>query len=613
MSYCLNPACRQPQNPSEADYCQNCGHSLLLGERYRAIELIGQGGFGKTFLAIDEGESGQPFCVIKQLLPHLQAVSPQKAIELFRREAERLAVLGQHPQIPTLLDHFESATVHYLVQEYIDGLDLAEVLRQEGPFSENQIRDLLADLLPVLRFIHGHKVIHRDIKPENIICPVTGDRYVLVDFGASKFASGTALARTGTVIGSAEYVAPEQAMGKAEFASDLYSLGVTCVHLLTGIHPFDLYSVSEDAWVWRQYLPKPISSELRQVLDKLLQKATSQRYRTATAVLQDLHLIEAPRRSPTSTAKPLPPDPDQSWRCVQMLYGHGNSITAIAVSPDGQLLASGSSDRSVKIWDLMTGELLHTFEGRGFWMGDGHRDRISGLTFSPDNYSIFSSSDDGTVKEWDLTTFKLVMTLSVQSWATSALAISHDGWVIASGGTDGVIHLWDLETRDSIAALTQHTDQITALLLSPDDRLLVSSSYDKTIRLWDFKTDDLVATLKGHVDRVTAIALTPDGRTLLSGSADKTVKIWTFPRGEQHKVLAAHGDQVNCLAIDPDGVLFASGSEDGSLTIWDLDSADRLCTVRHAWGVNAIAFSPDGELLISGSADETIKIWQRSD
>jgi serine/threonine protein kinase len=255
MSYCLNPTCPNPQNPNDTKFCITCGTKLLLKERYRAIKPIGQGGFGRTFLAVDEDKPSKPPCVIKQFYPQAQGTSTvQKAVELFNQEAVRLDELGKHPQIPELLAYFTQDDRQYLVQEFIDGQNLAEELSKVGAFNETQILQLLNDLLPVLQFVHNHQVIHRDIKPENIIRRSRDTRLVIVDFGASKFATGAALLKTGTSIGSPEYVAPEQARGKATFVSDIYSLGVTCIQLLTQMSPFDLYDINEDAWVWRQFL-----------------------------------------------------------------------------------------------------------------------------------------------------------------------------------------------------------------------------------------------------------------------------------------------------------------------------------------------------------------------
>jgi serine/threonine protein kinase len=308
MSYCLNPGCGQPQNGHEQLFCQSCSSKLVLRQHFRALRKIGEGGFGRTFLGVDEDLPSKPYCAIKQFFPrsrHPQAV--EKAIELFTQEAIRLDDLGKHhPQIPRLLAYFEQDGCQYLVQEYIDGQNLEQELETRGAFNETQTRQLLLDLLPVLEFIHSNQVIHRDIKPENIIrrtpprSRLTGAResqyysgemgghLVLVDFGAAKFATGTALATTQTKIGDFRYIAPEQAAGRSTFASDLYSLGVTCIHLLTGIPAGDLFDDWEADWVWQKYLSTPLSPTLIGILNKMLASATKARFRDATAIIEAL-------------------------------------------------------------------------------------------------------------------------------------------------------------------------------------------------------------------------------------------------------------------------------------------------------------------------------------
>jgi serine/threonine protein kinase len=287
MSYCLNPDCSQPQNP-DVTFCQSCGTKLLLRERYRAVRQIGQGGFGKTFLAVDQDLPNKPACVIKQFSPQIQGASGlQKATELFEQEAVQLNVLGKHPQIPELLAHFEQDGRLYLVQEYVKGQDLAKELAQSGAFSEAKIQELLIGLLPILQYIHDNQIIHRDIKPENIIRRNDGKLF-LVDFGAVKLLTGSALLGTGTVIGDPRYMPSEQVRGKADFTSDLYALGVSCLHLLTNVEPINLFDDSEDKWIWRDYLFSPVNQSLGMVLDKMIEKAIKRRHHSASAILLSL-------------------------------------------------------------------------------------------------------------------------------------------------------------------------------------------------------------------------------------------------------------------------------------------------------------------------------------
>jgi serine/threonine protein kinase len=316
MSYCLNPACPAPQNPTGTNFCRTCGSKLLLKDRYRAIKPLGQGGFGKTFLAVDEDKPSHPRCVIKQFFPQAQGTNTvQKAAELFTQEAVRLDELGEHPQIPDLLAYFTQANQQYLVQEFIDGRDLAQELTNSGTFNEARVRSLLNNLLPVLQFVHQHRVIHRDIKPENIIRRRSDSQLFLVDFGASKVVTGTALAQTGTAIGSAGYAAPEQSFGRAVFASDIYGLGVTCIHLLTGMHPFDLFDSNQNAWVWRSVLKSPVSDALARILDKAIATAINQRYQSVAEILNDLNAATAqaevvkPHKLVTPVVTPLKSPP----------------------------------------------------------------------------------------------------------------------------------------------------------------------------------------------------------------------------------------------------------------------------------------------------------------
>ncbi|MGL5192902.1 MAG: protein kinase domain-containing protein [Chroococcales cyanobacterium] len=313
MTYCLNSNCPNPANPPNTKFCLTCGAKLLLRDRYRAVQPLGQGGMGRTFFAVDEDRLNAP-CVIKQFFPQIHGTAAlAKATELFQREAVQLLHLGEHPQIPSLYAYFEQDKRWYLVQELIDGPDLLDELKTQGPFSENQIQFLLLDLLPILQFIHDNNVIHRDIKPDNILRRRKDDKLVLVDFGVAKEGTGTALAQMGTRAGTHGYAPLEQIRGGQAYpASDLYSLGVTCIQLLTAKMPDDLYDGMNARWVWKEQLAKQgksVSSSSAQILDKLLQELVRDRYQSATEVLQALQpgAIAYPPPNPVPSPPPNPP------------------------------------------------------------------------------------------------------------------------------------------------------------------------------------------------------------------------------------------------------------------------------------------------------------------
>lgn len=286
MSLCFNPTCRH-ENPRHIVFCERCGQSLKLGDRYRGLREIGSGGFGITYLGIDERETNHPPCAIKQFSPH-RTNDAKVSSGLFRREAQSLQVLN-HPQIPKFLAYFYIDEQQYLIQEFISGETLEQELAARGVFRETQIRDILNQILPILQYLQDKNLIHRDIKLANIIRRTSDKRLFLVDFGATKLHTGTNLAKTGTSIGTAEFVAPEQLRGKAVFASDLYSLGVTCIYLLTNTSPFNLVD-GDNNWVWRDWLGEnTVSSQLAEVLDGLIAPGLSNRYTSPSAALKDLN------------------------------------------------------------------------------------------------------------------------------------------------------------------------------------------------------------------------------------------------------------------------------------------------------------------------------------
>ena len=283
----------------------------MLHDRYRVLKSLDQDGFAKTFLALDTHKAHDAFCVIKQLFLHQhtrseqypseQYPSEQRTSEQFQQAAQRLADVGNHPQLPQWLDAFEQDGQAFIVQEWIDGWTLAEEIAGTVPFDEVEIWQLLRSLLPVLHYLHNHQIIHQDIKPTNIIrrraChPIPSlqesSRVELVLVGFSvpelvlvpKLVDEERCRDVAPLMGSAEYAAPEQMLGRAVFASDLYSLGLTCLYLLTQMSPFDLYDMSDATWKWDAYLLQPISPALKQLLSTLLQP-TRRRYQSAAEVL----------------------------------------------------------------------------------------------------------------------------------------------------------------------------------------------------------------------------------------------------------------------------------------------------------------------------------------
>ncbi|MEA5471221.1 serine/threonine-protein kinase [Spirulina sp. 06S082] len=298
MSYCLNPSCSSPKNPDKTEVCQSCGAKILMRDRYKGIKSLGQGGFGMTFLAIDMSLPGNPPCVIKQLRPSTDDPQVfQMAKELFEREAETLGKIGNHPQVPRLLDYFEYNKYFYLVQEYVKGNNLQQEIKKNGPLSEAGARQFLSEILPMIQYIHSQEVIHRDIKPANLIRREQDKKIVLIDFGAVKnkvnpqAAANTSdqTALTSFAIGTPGFAPPEQMALRPVYSSDVYALGVTCIYLLTGKSPKELdYNQKTGEMEWRKEMD--ISDKFAKVLQKMLEVSVRHRYKTADEVLRAMEL-----------------------------------------------------------------------------------------------------------------------------------------------------------------------------------------------------------------------------------------------------------------------------------------------------------------------------------
>jgi serine/threonine protein kinase len=321
--YCTRPNCTKPLN-SFADldsgntlktisqkFCTACGMPLLLGGRYIVESPIAQGGFGATFLARDRYTPAMKRCVVKLLQP-VGLTSSQMVIakQMFEREATVLEDLGTHPQIPDLLAYFEVQSgqdeFFYLVQEFVDGYTLEKVIEMHGgAIAEADALEIMQSLLPVLTFIHDKGSIHRDIKPANIMVRKLDQTYFLLDFGAVKQVAGAVQGQKSTGIFTPGYGAPEQMRGDTVFpATDLYAFAVTCLFLLTGKEPDELFDVNYNKWQWDRFVQ--LSPNLNNVLHKMLETAPSDRFTSSADVLQALNSKISVQPAPTAPAQTPP-------------------------------------------------------------------------------------------------------------------------------------------------------------------------------------------------------------------------------------------------------------------------------------------------------------------
>ncbi len=406
--YCTRPNCPKPTNyyadldqnatlqTVQQKFCTGCGMPLILAGRYLPQKLLGRGGFGAAFLAIDRYTPTLRQCVVKQFQPigDLSPAQMQIAQDLFNREAEILEQIGnKHPLIPDLFAFFPlivdtpsrtgQTELFYIVQEFIDGQDLEQELAQKGSFSETEVREILDSVLKTLQFVHDSGVIHRDIKPSNIMRDRSGKLYLL-DFGAVKRVTAKASqsgSNQSTGIYSMGFAPPEQMAGSTVYpATDLYALAVTCITLLTGKQPNDLYDSYSNGWNWHPHAQ--VGGQLAAILDKMLMPTPSQRFQSAQDVMDALagttpaarHPQPSPNPSSSATTAPTGMPPTSAGTALQspspaMLPIQPATPAPITPAPSQSVAsqqsapASGQPNSSFNLLEFLGGAAFTGVEG----------------------------------------------------------------------------------------------------------------------------------------------------------------------------------------------------------------------------------------------------------
>jgi len=290
------------------------------------------------------------------------------------------------------------------------------------------------------------------------------------------------------------------------------------------------------------------------------------------------------------------------------IEGHKNLVTAVAVTPDGKHIVSGSDDRTIRVWDLETGAAI----GKPI---KGHKDRVTAVAVTSDGKRIVSGSYDKTIRVWDLETGTMIMKpLKRHKGGVAAIAVTPDGKRIVSGSDDRTICVWDLERGVPIGKpIIGHKSWVCAVAVTPDGKHIVSGSDDRTIRLWDSESGAAIRNpIEGHKNWVRAVVVTPDGKHIVSGSDDHTVRVWDLETGALlGKPIEGHKNWVRAVAVTPDGKRIVSGSWDNAIHIWDLETGTPIGTPikGHKNSVFAVAVTPDGKRIVSGSGDCTIRVW----
>jgi WD40 repeat protein/predicted ATPase/DNA-binding XRE family transcriptional regulator len=287
----------------------------------------------------------------------------------------------------------------------------------------------------------------------------------------------------------------------------------------------------------------------------------------------------------------------------RMWQAHTANTWALAFSPDGHTLVSGSWDGTVKLWDIDNGTLL--------WSGQ-HTSHIQRASFSPNGHMIASSGGSATVWIWNVHSGTQLQTLTHPQIVTS-MAWSPDGHLLATGDRAGIVRIWVMDDTRLITCmhtLTSHKNTVSSLVFSPDSHALASASWDGTVKLWQMADARLQQTFVGHMDRVVRVVWSPDGRILATGGSDRTIWLWDVERNSHRGTLSGHAAGVWSIAFTPDSRSLLSGSEDGTLRVWDIATEQCIRVIEgHTVSLYDVDWSPDGTRLVSGGADALVTIW----
>ena len=283
---------------------------------------------------------------------------------------------------------------------------------------------------------------------------------------------------------------------------------------------------------------------------------------------------------------------------IATLTGHTDVVEALAFSPDGTRIASGSHDGTARLWDVESEQRIATLPGDA-------DSRLVSVAFSPDGKHLASVSS--RVSLWDVETEQRIATFRGDQ--PLSVSYSPDGKTLAVGTWNSTIELWDVATRQRSAILQGHTGGVTSVAFSADGRLLASGSYDTTVRLWNVRMRQQTANLQRHTGVVFSVALSPDGTRLASGSEDGTVRLWDTPTRTEMVVLVGGSLGVRSVSFSPDGALLASGDVQGGIYLWDVVLQTQIAHLGSASGVSSVSVSPDGRVLASGQMDGTITLW----
>jgi serine/threonine protein kinase len=630
---------------------------------YEVTQVIGRGGMGVVLRAFDE--KLHRIVAIKMLAPHLAATG--SARQRFVREA-RAAAAVTHENVIAIHSVEDTGSVPYIVMQCIDGKTLQDKLDASGQLDLKETLRIGYQIAEGLAAAHKQGLIHRDIKPANILLENGIERVKITDFGLARLADDASLTQSGVITGTPLYMSPEQARDeKVDTRSDLFSLGSVLYAMCSGHAPFRASSSLAILQRVCLETPRPlreinpdIPEWLQSLVAKLQAKDPAERYASAAEVAAVLSRRLAELQSGTQSPAASRAEPGEATRSgrrallrwsvpalllvaagvtwhvtrnptdvgqkptdgvntdpqlalpkepivlkpAKTLNRHAEAVMAVAISPNGKVLASGSRDKTILLWDM------DSWQARGPLTG--HPGDVVGLAFSPDSTklaSVAEANDTCCVRLWDVSTAKPAGTLGGDARGMWGVAWSPDGTRVACAGWDRTVRIWDVASGEERLTIPNVcTRFVRGLAFSPKGDLIVTGGSGPT-QLWDAKTGGEIPT--DPIPEMCPTFLYPGDAVAGWTHRAGRVTVCDLPSGKVRATWPAHPDLIEGMAASSDGRFIVSLGKEGVARVWTADGETEVATLTgHRGSIFFAAFTPDGaRLATAGLGDFTIRVW----
>ncbi len=623
---------------------QSAAIGSLLGQRFGPYELLaelGHGGMGVIYRA-RQVELNR---VVALKMIRSVGLCGNDFLQRFHTEARAAAAL-EHPNIVAIHEVGECEGLNYFTMRLIEGPNLAQEVKHKGPLEGRRAAELILKIARAVEYAHRRGVLHRDLKPANILLDAAGEPYV-TDFGLAKLReqdSGLTLSQA--VLGTPNYMAPEQAAGRSKevtTAADVYSLGAILFEILTGKRPFgDETPMATLRRVMEESVPAPrslngsIPKDLETICLKCLSKEPERRYSSAEALAEDLERWLA--NEPIQARRVSLWEQGVLWcrrKPVIAALGIGLVLCGIALAVGAPVaLIRIQRERALALRNAAEEKRQRqTAEAAVYRLELQQAEELFASCRAADGLAVLASllrqkPDDDTVAE------RLLHELTHRSFALPVVAplphpdrvffaqFSADGRRLLTASRDCTTRLWDTANGHPLASPLVHDRRLVRsdqfvwsgnpmwATFSPDGRQVATASLDGKAAIWDSATGQQVSVLMQHPDWVTFVRYSPDGRWLATGCRDGRVRYWDAATGQSVGPVLQHSNEVNTIEFDADGRWLLTSSDDGTAQVWEVASGQRVGNpLRHGRAVRGAAFSRDANRVVTGSSDYTARIW----